>query len=756
MNHVSLSRCAAAAAFFLGSAFAQAEPGSGPVTLVRHGTAPIHTGADDGGQPYGVWAVGDGYKVGFAGGLQFVPYTGRGDGPSPAWRWRTASARVGALELVTAEPNLRYGDWRAEYDLGAVVEAYDVRADGVEQTFVLREPPRAAGDLVIRGAVESLLSARPVANGVEYADANGVPRVHYGAAVAVDARGDRQVMSTTVVDGGIELRLDGGWLATAAFPLVVDPLVAPLTVTTGTPIDEVAVAHDPLGSKNLWFAEVRYVGADADLLLWRADADGDNPVLVSTDVSASWSSIEPALGVNRPGASTILAWTRDILAGGERYVRLHVHDRADLGFDATVLYLSVPGGRNCWRPTVGHELSPVSFTSSLVAFQVEGTGGFANLSVSEIHAAVIACGGNGSIVTTFPVAAGVGIDHERPSLAKVDVGPTREWTVAYQRYTMMAGGFEWDIGLRRIDQANVVGAEYLIPDGGIDQHEMAPVLAGTDDRLLLFCTASDGPDTIAKPNGRNGHRILGTRIDWNGAAFTTPHGTKVLQQNADPRLELGGADLDLTTRSHWALSFRSNVTQNVYLRVYGYTASELWRDDVDAPTTGLGTSIGGGVCYLGDEGDFAVAYGIDDPGVGSYGRLRRHFFGAPSSYHFGFGCTTTEIDWFGPRWIGSEFAGVEFSGAPANSFTFALVALAPASLQLYGFGGVHDGCWLYVPLSGPDYVMMTSPIVGTDGAWPLPLTEWLDSDLLYFQGVTFDANVGEFFSTNRLIVPIAK
>jgi hypothetical protein len=70
------------------------------------------------------------------------------------------------------------------------------------------------------------------------------------------------------------------------------------------------------------------------------------------------------------------------------------------------------------------------------------------------------------------------------------------------------------------------------------------------------------------------------------------------------------------------------------------------------------------------------------------------------------------------RFLGRGFA---FSNAPANSFSVMLLATANASLQLFGVGGVHDGCWLLVPLAGPDYLGMLPPVIGPSGSWQLSL-----------------------------------
>lgn len=720
--------------------------------------APIHTQPDDEGQPYGLWAAGRDYKVSFAGGMAFVPYLGAGDEAPVAWRWTTTSATVGEHQLVTMAPRLAHTAWRAEYDLGGVVEAYDVRPEGLEQTFVLRQRPATNGELVIRGAVASALRATAVGDdgGVRFVDALGRDAVHYGRAIAIDAMGRRQPMQTQLVDGGLELRLDAAWLAHAQFPVVVDPLVAPVSIGAGATVVDVAIAHDPMGTKNVWYAECRQTGSDADLRLFRCDENGQNPVLVHSDITASWSSIEPSLGVNVPAASTVLAWTRHIVGNDTRRVRAHVHDRLDLAFEGTVVFVASQPDTHQWRPTVGHELSPVSFTSVLIAYQQETSVAFANGVFSQIHAVELACGGTGSVVAQFPVATTGFVDHERPTLAKVAIGPTRQWTVGYQRYAGLVGS-DWSVGLRRISAANVVGAESLVDNGVAQQHEMAPKLGGSDDRLMLFCTASTIAESLPKPAGGNGHRIRGLRLDWNGSYFEAPHGTQILESEADARLELGGCDFDRNSGSHWALGFRSNATQNVYLGVYGYQGEQVRREQVGSPVTGLGTSVGGAVCFQANDDEFVAAYGIVDPGMNSVSWLRRsqypNILGVTAS---GASCSPVQLSWYGSTWIGTEQCGVQFANAPAGSFTFVLLALAPASLQLFGLDGIHDGCWLHLPIAGPDYVGNLPLLVGASGSWPLPLPEALGPITLRFQGVNFDPATNEFFSTSRMNVPITK
>jgi hypothetical protein len=134
-------------------------------------------------------------------------------------------------------------------------------------------------------------------------------------------------------------------------------------------------------------------------------------------------------------------------------------------------------------------------------------------------------------------------------------------------------------------------------------------------------------------------------------------------------------------------------------------------------------------------------------------RRRQHPI-TPAPFKTGAACTTTDLDWYGRQWIGTEACGLQFTAAPAGSFTTVVLATSTASLQLFGIGGVHDGCWLLVPIAGPDYLGMLPPDVGTTGAWQLSLPEGLAPFTLRAQAVTYDPASGEFYSSNRLNVPL--
>ena len=91
-----------------------------PAALASDLLIPIHSAAaDEVGGSYGTWAAGNSYKVGFAGGMTFVPLLGaEADGQQV--RWQTLSIRIGDEEFVLLDGDLTDHDGY-EYKPGDIV-----------------------------------------------------------------------------------------------------------------------------------------------------------------------------------------------------------------------------------------------------------------------------------------------------------------------------------------------------------------------------------------------------------------------------------------------------------------------------------------------------------------------------------------------------------------------------------------------------------------------------------------------------------
>lgn len=719
---------------------------------------PIHTAAADRGVDYGLWAAGAGYKASFHAGPTFVPYLGRDYPDRIGLGWSTQSACVGDAPLCTDVPRLRYGAFRAEYDHGGVIEAYDVRTDGLEQTFVLARRPAAVGDLVIRGRVETTLAAatRAAVHGaVDFVDADGRPVVRYGAAVAVDARGVRTPMTTRVDGETIELRLGAESLAAAEFPLVVDPLLANVYAnSSGQEVGEIDLIHDSQAAGGqIWLVAERWASAtDADLRLRRVDNGGGGATLVWTDITANWSSTGPSLGLHRYAQRTLLAFARHFFVDGKRLVRVHTHDRAD--FVLSTSFAPVwTGDFNAWRPDVSTDYAAGAPSTLLVVFQREGDLAFANSGTSIVQGTIVDVD-TGTTGTPFDIEATPGEDHERPVVAKVRAGGSGAFGVAYQ--TIGAGGgahIDWDVQMRRVDRNAVVSAATEI--SLVSGHDMAPHIAGENGDLLLVWVRSSAAVAGAKPLGDVGQTLVAYRVQWNGAGYTTLLPGQQLEHNVDPRIVVTGFDRNRDTQSHYAVTYRSTATENAYLDVLGFDGASLGQHLLfDA--AGNDASSGGAVAYDEDNEQFLLGYAYNIPGLGlEYVRPFVHP-SAPAITSSGSACGTGNLDWIGSQLIGDGSVSVRLQNAPVGAIATVLFATSTASLQLFGVAPIVDGCWLLVPNAGPDFLGWVPPQLGPNPVWTFGLPSALTSVTLRLQGVHFDAGNTQVFTTERLNVPLVK
>jgi hypothetical protein len=154
--------------------------------------------------------------------------------PGPTARFQLLEVRQGAMVVAAedhGEPEVRVNGRRISYlRTAGIVERYDVLEAGVEQSFVLRRRWPAGGDLTITGALEADQEfGEPLPDGsggfvIPLGD--GTARLRYGAVTAIDTAGDRRGGTVAIADGRVTLTVDGGWLATAAYPVVVDPLIS--------------------------------------------------------------------------------------------------------------------------------------------------------------------------------------------------------------------------------------------------------------------------------------------------------------------------------------------------------------------------------------------------------------------------------------------------------------------------------------------------------------------------------------------------
>jgi hypothetical protein len=172
-----------------------------------------------------ILGIGPGYRAWFdAEGVEF----GMGGGGAPLLTWRLQSiARdrdVGAL-IAPATPVI--DGTSVVYRRGTFTERYDIREDGLAQSFLFDQLPAGTGDLVVRLAIDTSLvpsdSPQPT-DQVLFYDA-GIGGVSIAGVTGIDARGRGRPGSMRLDGEQLELRLPGALVDQATLPLLLDPLI---------------------------------------------------------------------------------------------------------------------------------------------------------------------------------------------------------------------------------------------------------------------------------------------------------------------------------------------------------------------------------------------------------------------------------------------------------------------------------------------------------------------------------------------------
>ncbi len=746
----------------------------GPEWTAPHVVVGIHTQADDPeGGAYGIWAAGKDYKVSFHDGATYVPFLGADYPHNQPFRWTTTSVTVGGEELATraAPVGRQASDTRYEYDHGGVVEAYDVLLDGLEQTFVIAGGPAAAGDLVVRGEVGTALHAAPVADrhgDVVFFDAAGDPILTYGAATAVDAQGRSAAMRTRYEGGSFELVLDGAWLASAQFPVVVDPLMSSNVLLNtwgqpfGYPLDLDVLRDDERPTDNVWICYARQVSAtDSDLWVMRTNDDLPSTLFVTafTDLTSSWGTTSCAVAY--ANSRVVCAFVRDF--GSTRNVRWHAHHVNDLAFRTGVGALTA--SNNNWRVDAGGNRAGTGSDRVMVVHQHENSATFANTSQSQRRAFYVDLSGvtstrsQGVVANPITILGASTTDCERPRVNQVADGfGNNHWCVVHQYVESNDPSDDWDV---YIDIWSVTGRllAYLDLEPNNGEHKLGPVVAGSGGRFLVVYGGADvgllGPTT-----GIKSYEINTQRVDYVGGALGFPHAHSRYLSSSSLQLETRSVAYDTNTTSHWLSVARfGNV---LFADMLGYRGRYVTFDNfIQGPSTV--TSVRQAAASFDDDHGTFVLVGAEFV-TGSHPIRGNVWSNAaiPSPSQGGFGCTSASLAWepdaFRPssQRIGHEFNGVTLYGAPSGSLALLAVSLAPANVPIGGISLFGSGCNLLIDNVNGFLGILGVGVVGPLSAlrWGLPLDENFPPTTLHFQSFHLDPSSSVFLGTPRLSVPI--
>jgi hypothetical protein len=189
-------------------------------------------------------------------GLTFSPTNG-----APQWRWQLQGIYAGdkRLERLSAQavrPASR-GSLDVAYARPGVVEQYLARPTGIEQQFVLPAALDLDGaDLVITGKVSSAASFSATPQGWVWRNSTGA--VSLGQVHVFDAQGNSLAAQMEVSPATTRIRVDGPALASAAYPVTIDPEIgandfpiSDMGSVTAAGAGRPAIAYSPLDNRYL-------------------------------------------------------------------------------------------------------------------------------------------------------------------------------------------------------------------------------------------------------------------------------------------------------------------------------------------------------------------------------------------------------------------------------------------------------------------------------------------------------------------------
>jgi hypothetical protein len=314
-------------------------------------------------------AEGAGYHVTFDhGSFRFLPALGRSAPADRPVRFAVETIargdavlyREGEAELPQ-QPSLAVGGAMATWDRGNVLERFEARADGLEHSFVFAARPAGAGDLVVRLRVETelLADAGRDLHQLELFEP-GFGKVTIGAVTGVDAHGLRAPGSMNYDGRHLELVLPARFVETAAYPMVLDPLIGSgLLVANPADNDRLPDCAYDLSTDRYLIVWERFFSTTNIVVrgrLLQVNGTFTGPGFIAITDQGGLNESNPKVANLNTNNAFVVVWTEGA-AGAQRDIACR-----QVGADATLgpILVVATGGSDQVDPDVGGEATLLS------------------------------------------------------------------------------------------------------------------------------------------------------------------------------------------------------------------------------------------------------------------------------------------------------------------------------------------------------------------------------------------------------------
>ena len=279
-----------------------------------------------------VHGLGADYSARFdAHGVTFTPALGGRVAAPQTLHYRMTTVRRGAAESFRRMRDIApvVAGERVTYAHDArLSEVYDVAEGGIEQSFVLAERPAGNGDLVVTGEVTTQLPLAVVDPEGARFELPGVGGVAFGAVIGVDANGARCRGALRCDGRMLELSLPANFVDSAAYPLVLDPLIGSAFTVGNAPGGsdvQPAVSFDAASGRYLVVWNVNLSATVAEV---RAQLVTDTGVVLGSQILLSSAGVP----TERPAVANV--------NGNHRFVVVYAI-RSSIPFPTGPIYFQV-------------------------------------------------------------------------------------------------------------------------------------------------------------------------------------------------------------------------------------------------------------------------------------------------------------------------------------------------------------------------------------------------------------------------------
>lgn len=437
-------------------------------------TAPA-VGIDRPGEAAVFWARGETWKARVdARGVTFYPrFPGAGEHTPIALRLRAGT---------TVDPE-HEGDGFTFRRSPTLVERWQPRAQGIEQSFVLSAPP-ATSDLELFVDVETALRYAGHDDGLVFV-ADGLGQVTYAEGIVFDSAGKRAPIVPAFEGGAIVLRVSAEFLAGARYPVTIDPLLGNFVVASlnrNQTVPDVARALTE-GEDFYVIFEDEFTTADHDIRAVRYRTDGTAVETINFDITTE-DCVTPQI-CPLGGNSVLAVWDNDNGSSTKGIQARTFHAINRLGNVAQVTSDGL--GEESHDPDVGGGTLLPSNNQGQMCVWVRHVLGNHSLRGVALQSNGVPTGGD------FVIDNSPGCD-PRPRIAPTG-GVPLHWGVVWQSHVRICGdpGIWW---------AAVNPGGVILPAAQIDDNpgelEVAPCVftAGTDTVILWQAEAGTFGDDI--------------------------------------------------------------------------------------------------------------------------------------------------------------------------------------------------------------------------------------------------------------------